>query len=540
MNHFNCTDVPQQVDFIVVGGGSAGSVMASRLSEQGKYSVLLIEAGRDSDVHMPNSPLRDASRLVLEEYNWHYQANVHGPSRYEAQLAPQQAPVDVSRRKSFAYRLGKVMGGSSAINGAVALRPFPSDFQRWVELGCTDWSWDQVLPWFNHLENDVDYGQRREHGSDGPLKLLRPREVLPLENGFAEACQKRGIPLVDDLNSGEGEAVGAVPANVIAGAERCDLYRSYLAPVRQRENLYILTEAEVEQVLFNGLCAIGVKVLEHGEYHSLYAGHVVLCAGAIGSAAILQRSGIGDARHLKQLDISVKVNLPAVGKNLSDHTSVVLWALPEPDNNLTATPWRQMAARLSSGVDQQVDVQLGLMNNVASHTVPGFHNRTDCPYLVGASIMLMRPESRGRVFITSRSAQQLPEIDLPLACDQRDIARLAGGVRQMWQIIHQPEVAQYLRGIHFWSENIIDNERVISNAIQNLLSPGWHASGTVRMGSEHDATTAANQQGRVHGVNQLTVADAALFPQITSSPTNLTTVMLAERIAASLFNQGPL
>ncbi len=540
MGQLNSTTVPHAVDFIVVGGGSAGSVMASRLSEEGKYSVLLIEAGCDSDAHMPHSPLRDASRLVLDEYNWHYQVNVHGPSRYEGQLTPQQMPAAVSRRKPFSYRLGKVMGGSSAVNGAVALRPFPSDFQRWVELGCTDWNWDQVLPWFNRLENDVDHGQRREHGSDGPLRLLRPREVLPLEQGFADACQKQGIPLTDDLNTGEGEAVGAVPANVIAGAERCDLYRSYLAPVRHRENLSVITDATVERVLFSGSSAIGVEVLQQGKYCSWYAGHVVLCAGAIGSAAILQRSGIGDARHLQQLDIPVQVDLPAVGNNLSDHASIVLWALPEMDNNLTATPWRQTAARLSSGVDQQVDVQLGLMNNVASHTVPGFHNRTDCPYLVGASVMLMRPESRGRVFITHRDSRKLPEIDLPLASQPRDIARLAGGVRQIWHLIHKPEVAKYLRGIHFWSETMIDNDRVIHNAIQNLLSPGWHACGTVRMGSEDDASTAADQQGRVHGVSQLTVADAALFPQIPSSPTNLTTVMLAERIAASLFNQRPL
>ncbi|OCQ52511.1 Oxygen-dependent choline dehydrogenase [Photorhabdus australis subsp. thailandensis] len=540
-NHSTAAHTPIQFDFIVVGGGTSGCVMASRLSENGKYSVMLIEAGQDSDVDWPDSPLLDASRLVLAGYNWQYEANVHGADRFSRFVqADDISPVGRDRRKQFGYSLGKVMGGSSAINGAVALRAFPSDFECWVKMGCEKWSWQDVLPWYKFLENDCDRQNPSLHGHNGPLRLRRPgdAEILPLEKAFSVACQDHGIPFVDDLNEGEGPAVGAVPANVVQGVERFDLYRAYLSTARERKNLHLLTNVMVERVLFSASRATGVEVTENGEQTTYQAEQVVLCAGAVGSAAILQRSGVGDGRLLHKLDIPVVADLPAVGKSLSDHASVVLWALPRIENSITETPWRQTAARLSSGYDAQIDVQLGLMNNVASRTVPGFQNRTDYPRLVGASVMLMRPNAKGRVFIQSKSSQQLPLIDLPLSKDPEDIARLVGGVRKMWQLINHPEVVSYLDGIQFWSNAMINNDDIMYNAVKNLVSPGWHASGTIRMGSENDPDTAADEKGNLHGLSHITVADASLFPVIPSLPTNLTTVMVAERIASFLLERN--
>ncbi|CDG22365.1 Glucose-methanol-choline oxidoreductase [Xenorhabdus poinarii G6] len=524
-------------DFIVVGGGTAGCVMASRLSENGKHRVLLLEAGQDSDVTQPDSPLLDASRLVLEGYNWSYEANVHGAERFSHFVQSEShQPLARNRRKAFSYCLGRVMGGSSAINGAVALRAFPSDFNHWVNMGCRQWAWSDVLPWYKKLENDVDRPDSALHGYQGPLRLRRPAgdEILPLEQAFADVCQQNGIAFIDDLNDGEHAAVGVVPANVVQGVERYDLYRSYLSAARERENLQILPHMTVERVLFNAGKAVGVEVSHNGDYITYRAHQIVLCAGAIGSPALLQRSGVGDTRLLQQLDIPVVADLPAVGNHLSDHASVVLWALPKSGNSIQKTPWRQTAARLSSGYDTQIDVQLGLMNNVASKTVPGFQNRIDYPRLVGASVMLMRPKSKGRVFIQSRDSQQLPMIDLPLSQEPEDIARLIGGVRQMWRLINHPELAAYLDGIQFWSEAMINNDEVMQNAIKNLVSPGWHASGTIRMGCASDPHTAADERGNLHGLSQITVADASLFPCIPSMPTNLTTVMVAERIASFL------
>lgn len=514
-----------EFDFIVVGGGSAGCVMAARLSENGRHRVLLLEAGPASDVAREDSPLRDASRLVLSGYNWDYQAHLRSDGERGA------------RRRPFAYSLGKVMGGSSAINGAVALRAFPSDFAAWEHMGCPTWSWDKVLPWFRKMEQDVDRADAW-HGSDGPLRLRRPAtgEIHPLDQAFAWSCQRQGIPYSDDLNLGEDPAVGLVPANVRGQAERMDVYRAYLQPAQRRANLTVATDAEVARIVLEGCRACGVDAVVDGRRLRYWARQVVLCAGAIGTAALLQRSGVGDPAQLAQAGIPLRAALPAVGRNLTDHASLVLWALPKPGVCVRGLPWRQVAARACSGYDHKVDVQIGLLNNVASKTVPSFQERVAYPMLVGGSIMLMRPRALGAVQVLSDDPAQLPRIDLPLS-DDEDIARLAGGVRLLWRVLKDPLVSCYLDGVQFWCESMIDNPAVVVSAVRNLVNPGWHAAGTVRMGPASDAACAAGEDGAVHGLDRLTVADASLFPTIPSMPTNLTTIMLAERLAATLLDK---
>lgn len=527
-------------DYIVVGGGTAGCVMAARLSESGKNSVLLIEAGADSDVNDPSSPLRDASQLVLDGYNWNYQANLSTNDRF-SNLFKEKSQEDEkkSAEKLFAYKAGKVMGGSSAVNGAVALRGFPSDFDHWATIGCPSWSWDKMKSWFCRLETDLDFCDNENHGKNGPLRIRRPtpEELHPLDAAFSEACQDHEIPYVDDLNFGEDTGVGLVPSNVGNNAERLDVYRSYLEPVLKRDNLKVITNATVDRVNFTENKAKSVTVIRDDKAVALNAAHIVVCAGSIGTVALLQRSGIGDAQHLRALDIPVVADLTAVGKNLQDHSAVVLWALPREGVCTPGLPWRQVAARLSSGYDSKVDVQIGLLNNVSSRTVPRFSSQGTHSMLVGASVMLMRPEARGHVFINSKSPEVPPTIDFPIKNCESDIKRIVGGVRKIWNVLKHPKIDQYLEGIQIWSDAMINNDAVMYSAMKNLVNPGWHASGTVCMGSPDNPDTAADENGKIHGLESITVADASLFPTIPSMPTNLTTIMVAERIANILLGR---
>nr|WP_013933299.1 GMC family oxidoreductase N-terminal domain-containing protein [Pseudoalteromonas sp. SANK 73390]CBK62747.1 holB [Pseudoalteromonas sp. SANK 73390] len=527
----------QVFDYIVIGGGTSGCVMATRLSEDEQVSVLLIEAGRDSDVNEQSSPLRDASQLVLDGYNWDYEANLSGSNRFmcpSSVLPPKQNGRVPD--KMFGYKAGKVMGGSSAVNGAVALRGFPSDFETWASLGCPNWQWGKVKPWFDHLETDADFGSSDHHGHKGYLNIRRPSqdELHPLDVLFSQVCQEHHIPYTEDLNYGEDTGVGLVPSNVEHSTERLDVYRSYLEPNRERNNLHIMTDATVSCVNFSGKKATGVNVVQNNEQRNLHAKHVVLCAGAIGTAAVLQRSGVGDAAHLESLGIPVVANLPAVGDNLQDHSAVVLWAKPKQGLCAGGSPWRQVAARLSSGYDAQIDVQIGLLNNVSSKTVPRFSQQGEDSMLVGASVMLMRPQARGRVFIESPCAKKSPVIDFPIRQHDEDIQRLVGGVRKIWSVLRHEKLAACLDEIQIWSDAMISNDVVMHNAMKNLVNPGWHASGTVCMGKPGQAGTAADENGHIHGLDGITVADTSLFPRVPSMPTNLTTLMVAERIANSL------
>lgn len=520
-------------DYIVVGGGTAGSVVATRLSDNEQKSVLLIEAGVDSDANEVNSPLRDASQLVLDGYNWDYQANLGNNDRFLEICNDKASESEKSvAEKLFGYKAGKVLGGSSAVNGAVALRGFPSDFELWAEMGCTNWGWEQVKYWFSRIETDLDFRHSDKHGDKGPLRLRRPssEELHPLDAVFSDVCQDMGIPYSEDLNSVEGLGVGLVPSNAGQDAERLDVYRSYIEPVLARKNLTVVTNALVDRVHFVDKKAQSVFFQKDGEIINIKSNHIVLCAGAIGTAAILQRSGIGDANHLSTLGIPVIADLPAVGNNLQDHSAVVLWTTPKEGIKVSPQPWRQVAARVSSGYDHEVDVQIGLLNNVSSKTVPRFATQGDS-VLTGASVMLMRPEARGRVFITSRSPEVSPTIDYPIKSVDADIKRIIGGVRKIWEVLRSDRMIPWIKEIPIWSDTMINNDVIMLNAMKNLVNPGWHASGTVCMGASDDPGTAAQENGNIHGLEGITVADTSLFPQIPSMPTNLTTAMVAERVA---------
>lgn len=529
-------------EYVIVGAGSAGAVTAARLAARDSGNVLLLEAGADQPRPRDRShPLADAGRLVLTGYNWDYRANLRTSSRLEDLVrgtgTPGGAPAGRAGARAlwerFPYQLGKVVGGGSAVNGAIALRGLPRDFTAWAAHGNPDWSWERVLPFYKDIENDADFPGPL-HGDSGPLPVRRtPREqVHELDAAFWEECNRQGVATLPDLNAGEEAGVGPIPGNTVDG-ERVDAATAFLSGARNLPNLHLRTGVRVTRVLFEKNRAVGVETETDGRPGTVRARHVVLSAGAVGTPAILQRSGVGDAALLRALGIAPVVDLPGVGRDLVDHPSVVIWSRPADGVCTPGLPWRQVAARMSSGFDDDVDVQVGLLNNVESHTVPGFVDRLGWPLVVGTSVMLMRPRSRGRVFLADADPAAAPVIELGLGTDPEDVERLCHGVRRAWGFLRSPGLAGRLVQTQFWSDRMIASDGVVRSGVRHIMNPGWHAAGSCRMGPDTDPWAVAGQDGRVHGTEHLRIADASLFPAIPSTPTNLTTLMLAEKLARS-------
>ncbi|MFI8824995.1 GMC family oxidoreductase [Streptomyces sp. NPDC053431] len=532
-------------EYVIVGAGSAGAVTAARLAARDSGTVLLLEAGEDQPRPRDRShPLADAGRLVLTGHNWDYRANLRTSDRLDDLVRGRAGAADTTGTaggrvparalwERFPYQLGKVVGGGSAVNGAIALRGLPRDFAAWEAAGNPDWSWDRVLPFYKDIENDADFPGPL-HGDSGPLPIHRtPRErVHPLDAAFWEECNQQGVTDLSDLNAGVEAGVGPIPGNAVDG-ERVDAATAFLAGVRDLPGFHLRTGVRVTRVLFEGNRAVGVEAELDGALTRIRARHVVLSAGAVGTPVVLQRSGVGAAGLLAALGITPVADLPGVGRDLVDHPSVVIWSRPADGVCTPGLPWRQVAARTSSGFDADVDVQVGLLNNVESHTIPGFVDRLGWPLVVGISVMLLRPRSRGRVFLDSADPYAAPVIELGIGTDPEDVERLCHGVRRAWSLLRSPGLSSRLTGTQFWSDRMIANDGVVRSGVRHIMNPGWHAAGSCRMGPDTDPWAVADQEGRVHGTENLRIADASLFPAIPSAPTNLTTLMLAEKLARS-------
>ncbi|MGW6603196.1 GMC family oxidoreductase [Streptomyces sp. NPDC055036] len=374
----------------------------------------------------------------------------------------------------------------------------------------------------------------RLHGDGGPLPIRRtPRDqVHQLDAAFWEECNRQGVADLPDLNAGEEAGVGPIPGNAVDG-ERVDASTAFLAGARDLPTLQLRTGVRVTRVLFEKDRAIGVEAELDGMLTTIRARHVLLSAGAVGTPVILQRSGVGGAGLLRALGITPVADVPGVGRDLVDHPSVVIWSRPADGVCTPGLPWRQVAARMSSGFDDDVDIQVGLLNNVESHTIPGFVDRLGWPLVVGISVMQMRPRSRGRVFLDSADPLAAPVIELGLGSDSEDVERLCHGVRRAWSFLRSPSLSSRLTRTQFWSDRTVANDGVLRSGVRHIMNPGWHAAGSCRMGPESDPWAVADQEGRVHGTQNLRIADASLFPTIPSAPTNLTTLMLAEKLARS-------
>lgn len=525
-----------QFDHIVVGGGTAGAVIAARLSEDRERRVLLLEAGPDYPDAVPHK-LLDASFAVMNGYNWDMQAVIRkgGSATATGQRARISKVFEVMSSflapSTFQYPLGKVMGGSSAVNGGLALHARPEDCASWIAAGCDDWNWERIQSYIGRVAS-----------ADGnkpalPMEKAAPEDLTQCQKAFLNSCRVLGNPPAD-LCQGAVEGVGLIPKSVCKG-QRVSTSSLYLTAARVRPNLKIRSRCLVDKLLFesgNGsLKATGVDSIVEGVRCRFFGRAITISAGAINSPAILLRSGIGEAQELSRTNIKPLLDLPGVGRNLQDHASVCIWASPKKGACFAGEPVHQVMAQQKSMPSEALcDIQLYMLSAVPAREIPVLHQMLGSDLALGVSTLLATPRSRGRVEIVNSDPTAAPRIYLNCLNEAEDLRRMMKGVKSAWNILRGEPLASHVDRILLWTQTAIDSDVLLESLIRAMVRGTWHPVGTLRMGKAGDAMAVVDQRGRLYGCSNVTVSDASILPTIPSVPPSLTCMLIGERIAAHL------
>lgn len=532
-----------EFDYIVVGAGSAGCALASRLSEDASATVLLIEAGGSNDHWTVAMPGAVASLLADPVRNWHYR------SEPEPELGG----------RAIDHPRGRMLGGSSSINGMVYSRGHALDYDNWAfGHGCTGWSYAEVLPYFRRSECYAG-GTSAYRGTEGPLKVTVPdlSENL-LNTAFVEAGGQAGYPITADHNGFQQEGFGP-NETTIHGGKRWGSARAYLEPALSRANLTLRKHCLVERIEVEDTRATGVVYRSYGQQQTVRARReIILCAGAFGTPQLLMLSGIGPAAHLRSLGIDLVLDAPGVGRNLQDHPDLVLqqWCSSPVSLYGLSGGLRKIAV----GIDWFVRKRGAAASN-QFHAAAFIRTRAgikhpdvklellpiafgeDLRPLKGHSFQIhmtmLRAESRGQIELVSDDPADKPRINFRYFSDPRDIVTLRDAVKLTRELVRQPALAQYA-GEEIQPGAAIQSDEQIDAWIRRTAATAYHPSCSCRMGGDGDAEAVLLPDLRVRGINGLRVADASVMPVVTSSNTNAPTIMIGEKAADMILGRPPL
>jgi choline dehydrogenase len=530
--------VDDSYDYIIVGAGSAGCVLANRLTESGEHRVLLLEAGgRDSNpwIHVP---IGFGKVMFDREVNWMFETE----------------PEPRMRNRTIKIPRGRVLGGSSSINGLLYVRGQREDFDDWRDLGNPGWGYADCLPYFRKAE-DQSRGADEWHGTGGPLAVADIRDRHPLADAFLAAGESIGIARNDDFNGARQEGVGYYQGTARRGL-RCSAAVAYLRPAMKRRNLVVATHALATRVLTENLRAAGVEYRRDGMVRrALATREVLIAAGAIQSPQLMQLSGIGPGELLQRHGIPVVKVLPGVGRNLHDHLQArFIWKCAEPItvNDDLMSPWRKVGlgarylfgrsgplswfAGLAGGFARtrpeltRPDVQLFVFPYSTDRTDPSLHRFSGFTM----SVCKLRPESRGLLTIKSPDPSVGPAIQPNFLERESDISTMLDGMKLIRRLADTPALSRWIRAEHDPGPACASDDDLV-DFLRNKAHTVYHPAGTCRMGRDPEAVV--DHELRVHGMQNLRVVDASVMPVVTSGNTNAPVIMIAEKTADAILGR---